>query len=79
MTFYQGIRFARLEKLSKFLQTLPRSTLVHFEMASFTEIGLLTEIIQRVIYYCDSLGANEQVYSGNLIIRIVWEWIKSSN
>ncbi|KAK3745461.1 hypothetical protein RRG08_046119 [Elysia crispata] len=56
----QGIRFARLEKLSKFLQTLPRSTLVHFEMASFTEIGLLTEIIQRVIYYCDSLGANEQ-------------------
>ncbi|GFS15232.1 ADP-dependent glucokinase [Elysia marginata] len=56
----QGIRFARLEKLSTFLQTLPRSTLVHFEMASFTEISLLTEIIERVIYYCDSLGANEQ-------------------
>lgn len=56
----KGVRFARLEKLSKFLQTLPRSTLVHFEMASFTEISLLTEIIERVIYYCDSLGANEQ-------------------
>ncbi|GFO14322.1 ADP-dependent glucokinase-like [Plakobranchus ocellatus] len=56
----KGVRFERLEKLSQFLQKLPRSTLIHFEMASFTEFSLLTEIIHKVIYYCDSLGANEQ-------------------
>ncbi|CAL1528501.1 unnamed protein product [Lymnaea stagnalis] len=54
------IRRSRLAKLKDFLKNLPKSTRVHFEMASFTDMTLLSEIVENVIYYSDSIGANEQ-------------------
>lgn len=54
------IRTAKLQKLQRALASLPLSTKVHFEMASFTEERLLKEVLEYVVPYSDSLGMNEQ-------------------
>lgn len=58
--YEEGVRKARLHKLRDFLKDLPASTRVHFELASFADVGLMQEIIENVVYYTDSLGCNEQ-------------------
>lgn len=58
--FDPDIRTKKLKEISKLLASLPPTTKVHFEMASFTEERLLSELIEYVIPYADSLGMNEQ-------------------
>jgi ADP-dependent glucokinase len=58
--FFIGERQTRLKKLDEFLASVPKKTMVHFEMASFTEEALLHDIVKHVVPYADSLGANEQ-------------------
>ena len=55
-----SIRQVKLQRLQAALASLPRSTKVHFEMASFTEELLLKEIVEYVLPYADSIGMNEQ-------------------
>ena len=54
------VRTTKLKQLSKVLSRLPRSTRIHFEMASFTEDRLMSELVEYIIPYSDSLGMNEQ-------------------
>lgn len=54
------IRTSKLNQLSKVLSKLPKSTRIHFEMASFTEDRLMAELLEYVIPHADSLGMNEQ-------------------
>ena len=56
----ESIRKAKLQKLQRALASLPSTTKVHFEMASFTEDRFLKEILEYVVPYSDSLGMNEQ-------------------
>ena len=58
--FDDEIRTNRLQQLEQLLRSLPDSTKIHFEMASFSEQKLLEEILQYVIPYVDSIGMNEQ-------------------
>lgn len=58
--FDPDVRTEKIMKLSKLLASLPSSTKIHFEMASFTEERLLRELMEHVIPYADSLGMNEQ-------------------
>ena len=58
--FHPDIRTEKIKKISELLKSLPATTKVHFEMASFTEERLLLELIKYVIPYADSLGMNEQ-------------------
>jgi len=58
--FEEGERIQRLNELAKFLASVPSSTLTHFEMASFADESLLSELVQTVLFYSDSLGMNEQ-------------------
>ena len=55
-----------IQRLGTFLQQTTRDSLVHFEMASFSNKNLLQLIKQHVIPYVDSLGMNEQELS-NLV------------
>ena len=54
------LRTQNMKKIAALLSSLPSSTKIHFEMASFTEIRFLSELIEYVIPYVDSLGMNEQ-------------------
>ncbi|XP_064622423.1 ADP-dependent glucokinase-like [Lineus longissimus] len=58
--FRTGERQTRLKKLDDFLAAVPKKTMIHFEMASFTEEALLQDLGKHVLPYSDSLGANEQ-------------------
>ncbi|XP_069187349.1 ADP-dependent glucokinase [Procambarus clarkii] len=58
--FPPGVREDRLLAVRDQMTSLPTSTRVHFEMASFTELDLLNGLIQHIIPYADSLGMNEQ-------------------
>ncbi|CAH1791785.1 unnamed protein product [Owenia fusiformis] len=58
--FELGERESRLQKLSDMLRTTQKETLVHFEMASFTEETLMLDLADYLIPYSDSLGMNEQ-------------------
>jgi ADP-dependent glucokinase len=50
----------RLLKVREQMAQVDKTTFVHFEMASFVEIELLSFLIDNVIPYADSLGMNEQ-------------------
>lgn len=60
--------------MQKQMRDQPRTTRIHFEMASFAEESLLSELRDTVIPYADSLGMNEQeianlynsMYYGNI-------------
>ena len=54
------IRTEKLGQLSQMLATLPRTTKIHFEMASITEERLMKEFLDYVLPYADSMGMNEQ-------------------
>lgn len=47
-------------KMNDFLTKLPKSTLVHFELASTASKEFPLRMFQEVITRCDSLGLNEQ-------------------
>ncbi|CAG0881082.1 unnamed protein product [Cyprideis torosa] len=51
---------SHIRKLSAQLQALPKTTLVHFEMASLSDVELLQLLVQWILPYTDSLGMNEQ-------------------
>ena len=54
------LRTTNMKKLARLLSSLPKATKIHFEMASFTEVQLVAELVEYVIPYADSLGMNEQ-------------------
>ena len=54
------LRTEKLEKLQQLLISLPKSTKIHFEMASFTEERFFQDLMTYVLPYADSLGMNEQ-------------------
>ncbi|KAL8607397.1 hypothetical protein ACOMHN_024422 [Nucella lapillus] len=58
--YKQNERLDRLKKLQSVLESLPATSRVHFEMASFTDETLLQEIMDTVVAHSDSLGMNEQ-------------------
>ncbi len=58
--FQPGQREKRLRKLQHYLASVPKSTRIHFEMASFAEESCLKDVIDNVVYHADSLGMNEQ-------------------
>lgn len=58
--FEEGERTSRLTKLANFLAHVPFTTLTHFEMASFADESLLSDLVETVLIYSDSLGMNEQ-------------------
>jgi len=58
--FDQNIRSKKINEIKNFLISLPKSTLIHFEMASIVEEKFLKEIIYELLPCVDSLGMNEQ-------------------
>ena len=58
--FKEGAREERMEALRNVLVAQPESTLIHFEMASFSEVKMMKALLDYVIPYSDSLGMNEQ-------------------
>lgn len=58
--FLPGERKQLLQEMTSLLETIPRSTLMHFEMASFAEEACLKDIVENVVHHMDSLGMNEQ-------------------
>ncbi|KAJ8309330.1 hypothetical protein KUTeg_014204 [Tegillarca granosa] len=68
--FKEGFRQERLAKLRNLLTSTPRTTKIHFELASFTDHTLFQEIIDNVLLYSDSLGMNEQELP-NLVSMLV--------
>lgn len=54
------IRSQRLEKVKEQMTSIEKTTLTHFEMASFVEIELLNDLVKYVLPYSDSIGCNEQ-------------------
>ncbi|CAK9815247.1 ADP-dependent glucokinase [Anthophora plagiata] len=72
--FPNGERQELLLKIRKQMVDRPKSTKIHFEMASFAEDKLLFELCDSIIPFADSLGMNEQeianlhnaMYYGNI-------------
>ncbi|XP_015587961.1 ADP-dependent glucokinase [Cephus cinctus] len=72
--FPEGVRRLRLLKVKDQMISQPKTTKIHFEMASFAEENLLLELTELVIPFADSLGMNEQevanlynaMYYGNI-------------
>jgi ADP-dependent glucokinase len=58
--FKTGERIALLKKLRDLLEQQPMDVMIHFEMASFTDKALLSELTNYVLPYTDSIGMNEQ-------------------
>ncbi|RWS00636.1 ADP-dependent glucokinase-like protein, partial [Dinothrombium tinctorium] len=58
----KGERKERLLKVESFLKELTanKETLVHFEMASFSDQSLLRYVTEYILPYVDSIGMNEQ-------------------
>ncbi|XP_072032640.1 ADP-dependent glucokinase-like [Amphiura filiformis] len=74
--FKEGEREQLLTSLQDLLKELPENMKIHFEMASFTEEAMMKELLNKILYYSDSIGGNEQeldnIYSllnyGNITI-----------
>uniref|UniRef100_A0A8C2E4G0 ADP-dependent glucokinase 2 n=1 Tax=Cyprinus carpio TaxID=7962 RepID=A0A8C2E4G0_CYPCA len=58
--FKQGEREALLGKLAKMLSFASPQTAIHFEMASFVDESLMSDLLEFVLPHTDSLGMNEQ-------------------
>ena len=59
--FAEGERLKRLLAIQKQMKDQDEGkTRIHFEMASFVDESLLSELTEHVIPYADSLGMNEQ-------------------
>lgn len=55
-----NVRRERLEKVRNIMARQPKTTRIHFEMASFVEEELLKDLVKSIIPMADSLGMNEQ-------------------
>lgn len=72
--FEEGEREQILQKVNKQMVSRPLHTKIHFEMASFVDDKLLSELCNLIIPFADSLGMNEQeianlynsMYYGNI-------------
>uniref|UniRef100_A0A336KCP3 CSON003110 protein n=1 Tax=Culicoides sonorensis TaxID=179676 RepID=A0A336KCP3_CULSO len=53
-------REVNLKKIQNQIKALPRTTLIHFQMTCFFDPIFLTQLLENVISYSDSLGLNEQ-------------------
>lgn len=51
---------SRLQRVQELMKQQPNSVRIHFEMASFSDLNLLRNLVESVIPYADSLGMNEQ-------------------
>jgi len=58
--FKNDLREKRIQKVQEQIAKQGKSTLIHFEMASYVELELLELLLKYVIPYSDSLGMNEQ-------------------
>ncbi|XP_071963749.1 ADP-dependent glucokinase-like [Antedon mediterranea] len=58
--FKEGVRKERLLLLQKMLADSPMSVRNHFEMASFTDENLISDVLDHVLPFVDSIGTNEQ-------------------
>uniref|UniRef100_H2YAA4 ADP-dependent glucokinase n=1 Tax=Ciona savignyi TaxID=51511 RepID=H2YAA4_CIOSA len=59
--FREGERNKRLNILQQLLvDATQRKTLTHFELASFVDESLVTDLMDKVLPYSDSMGMNEQ-------------------
>ncbi|XP_065660711.1 ADP-dependent glucokinase [Hydra vulgaris] len=58
--FEKGVREERMLKLAQMLNSTSKSSLIHFEMASFSEAEMIRSLLLNVLPYVDSLGMNEQ-------------------
>ncbi|KAG8324143.1 hypothetical protein J6590_099167 [Homalodisca vitripennis] len=58
--FEKGERRKRLLGVREQMLSQPPKTRIHFEMASYTEMLLLEQLVDLVIPHSDSLGMNEQ-------------------
>ncbi|XP_062863422.1 ADP-dependent glucokinase [Trichomycterus rosablanca] len=58
--FKQGERAALLNHLARLLSSASPQTSVHFEMASFVDEALMSDLLELVLPQADSLGMNEQ-------------------
>ena len=55
-----GKRAERLDKVTELMRSMPESKRIHFEMASFADEETFKDVVDKVVYYADSLGMNEQ-------------------
>ncbi|XP_056112117.1 ADP-dependent glucokinase [Rhinichthys klamathensis goyatoka] len=58
--FKKGEREALLGRLAQMLSSASPQTAVHFEMASFVDESLMSDLLEFVLPHADSLGMNEQ-------------------
>ena len=57
--FKEGERLERILGIKKLMQSVEKNTMIHFEMASFFDESLLSELTEN-IPQSDSIGMNEQ-------------------
>lgn len=57
---FLGERRGRLQKLQQLMASVSMKSRVHFEMASFSDVDLVKDLVEYVLPYADSLGMNEQ-------------------
>ncbi|GAB5367371.1 hypothetical protein AAMO2058_001224500 [Amorphochlora amoebiformis] len=55
-----AFRSSRIEDFVKMLNTFPTTTPIHLELASMANEKYVSEIVQKVFPYVDSIGLNEQ-------------------
>ena len=58
--FREGQRVERILGIRNLLESVDQNTLIHFEMASFVDESLLSELTEHIIPQVDSVGMNEQ-------------------
>jgi len=58
--FREGERIARILLIKQQMASMDSAVRVHFEMASFVDNSLLSELVEHIIPQADSLGMNEQ-------------------
>lgn len=58
----RDLRIEILQGIRDQIFMVPRSTKIHFEMASYTEEKLLNLVKEDIVPFSDSLGMNEQVH-----------------
>jgi len=58
--FKEGERLERILGIKKVMQSVEKNTMIHFEMASFVDESLLSELTEHIIPQSDSIGMNEQ-------------------
>lgn len=55
-----SIRSERIKKVMQQIHSVKKSTLIHFEMASYVQMELMEDLRLHILPYVDSIGCNEQ-------------------